>query len=58
MLCADLEGWRQLRGQGRLEKEGMYVDLELIPVVQQKLTQHCKAVILQFKNTLILKIKF
>ena len=33
---------------GRSKREGIYVYIELIPfVVQQNLTQHCKAVILQ-----------
>jgi len=36
---------------GRLKREGIYVYLELIHiVVQQKLTQHCKVIILQLKN--------
>ena len=36
---------------GRLKREGIYVYLWLIhAVVQQKLTQHCKAVILQLRN--------
>ena len=34
------------------KREGVYVNTELIHfVVQQKLTQHCKPIILQFKNT-------
>ena len=50
MLCDDLEGWD---GEGGREAQeggdmGMYVHIELIHfVVQQKLTQHCKAIILQ-----------
>ena len=36
---------------GRLKREGMYLYLPLIhTVVQQKLTQHCKAVILKKKK--------
>ena len=35
---------------GRLEKEGMYVYIEVIQVVRQKLTQHCKVIIFQLKN--------
>ena len=36
---------------GRRLKEGMYVYLQLIhTVVQQKLAQHCKAIILQLKK--------
>ena len=46
MLCDDLEGW-----EGKLKREGIYVYIQLIPVViQQKLMQHCKAIILQLKN--------
>ena len=36
----------------RSRKEGIYVCIELIQfIVQQKLTQHRKAIILQFKKT-------
>ena len=36
--------------RGRLEREGMCVYLQLIHIVlQQKLIQHCKAIILQLK---------
>ena len=50
MLCDDLEGWD--REDGREAQEGgdmgIYVYLQLIHfVVQQKLAQHCKAIILQ-----------
>ena len=50
MLCDDLEEWG--REGGREAQEGgdmeIYVYIELIHfVVQQKLTQHCKAIILQ-----------
>ena len=50
MLCDDLEGWD--REGGREKHEGgdmrIYVYVKLIHfVVQQKLTQHCKAFILQ-----------
>ena len=50
MLCDDLEGWD--REDGREAQEGgdmgIYVYLELIHfVVQQKLTQYCKVIILQ-----------
>ena len=35
----------------RLKREGICVYTQLIhTLVQQKLTQHCKAMILQFKN--------
>ena len=50
MLCDDLEGWDGVVG-GRLKKEGICVYIELIHIVlQQKLAQHCKAIILQFKK--------
>ena len=50
MLCDHLEGWD--REDGREMKEGgdmgIYVCIELIHcVIQQKLTQRCKAIILQ-----------
>ena len=39
---------------GRLRREGIYVYAQLINiVVQQKLTQHCKAIILQLKKIII-----
>ena len=45
--------WTQ-QGKGRVEREaqgGTYVYLQLIHiVVQQKPTQHCKAIILQLKQ--------
>ena len=50
MFCDDLEG---SDGEGGREDQegrdmGIYVYLQLIHfVVQQKLTQHCKAIILQ-----------
>ena len=41
---------------GRLQREGTYVYVWLINfVVQQKLTQHCKAIILQLKKENTLK---
>ena len=47
----DLEGREGGMGE-RLKREGTYVYIQLIHVVeQQKLTQHCKAVILRLKNT-------
>ena len=55
MLCDDLDG-RDGVGEGggnggKVKREGLYVYLELIHVVvQQKLIQHCKAIILQLKN--------
>ena len=53
MLCDDPEGWVGEVGRMR-KREGIYVYLELIPVVvQQNLTQHCKALSssLQKENT-------
>ena len=51
MLCDDLEGWMGGGVGGRLQREGICVCIQLIHfVVQQKLTQHCKAIILQFKK--------
>ena len=38
---------------GRLRREGIYVYTQLINVVQQKQTQHCKAIILQLKKTIM-----
>ena len=49
MLCDDLEGWG-VGGRGRLKREGIFVYTWLIHfVAQQKLTQHCKATVLQSK---------
>ena len=50
MLCDDLEGWDREGGREAQEGEdiGIYVCIWLIQVVvQQKLTQHCEAIILQ-----------
>ena len=41
---------------GRLTRKGIYVYLQLIyDAIQQKTTQHCKAIILQFKKKLKVK---
>ena len=47
VLCEDLDEW-----DGRDEKtEGTNADVQLIHfIVQQKLTQHCKAIYLQLKK--------
>ena len=38
-------------GGGRSKREGIYVYIELIRfIVQQKLAQHCKAIVLQLKK--------
>ena len=50
MLREDREGWDGSGVGGRLKRERIYVYLQLIHVVQQKLTQHCKAIIPQFKK--------
>ena len=50
MLCDHLEGWDREGGSEAQEGEdmGIYAYIQLIHfVVQQKLTQHCKAIILQ-----------
>ena len=50
MLCDDLEGWDK---EGEREAQeggdvGIYICIQLFHfVVQQKLTHHCKAIILQ-----------
>ena len=46
-LCAETK----LGVGGRFEREGIHVHLQLIhTAVQHKATQHCKAIILQFKK--------
>ena len=55
MLCDHLEGWDREGGREGWDREGqeggemgIYVHIQLIHcAVQQKLTQHCKAIILQ-----------
>ena len=37
-------------GSGREAQERMYIHLQLIHIVQQKLTQHYKTIILQFEK--------
>ena len=49
-LCDHLEGWDRERGREMQEGGDMriYVYVKLIHfVIQQQLTQHCKAIILQ-----------
>ena len=49
-LCDDLEEWDGVSGRED-DKEKIYVNIWMIHVVvQQKLTQCCQAIILQFKN--------
>ena len=51
MLCDDLEGWDGGVMGGRCKREGLYVHIYLTHfVAQQKLTHHCKAIILQLKK--------
>ena len=54
MLCDNLEcGMWDVGVRGKLSREGIYADTWLIHiVVQQKLTQHCKAIIFQLKKEL------
>ena len=50
MLCDDLEGWDREGGRETQEggDMGIYVYIQLIRfVVKEKLTHHCKAIILQ-----------
>lgn len=45
----DLDGW-DWGEEGRSQREGIYVYISLIHfIAQQKVTQHCKAIVLQFK---------
>ena len=55
MLCDHLEEWDREGGEEAQEggDMGIYVYIELIHfVVEQKLTQHCKAIILQKRHFL------
>ena len=54
MLCDDLERWDGW-GPGRFKREETDIYLQLIHVVWQKLTQHCKAIIFQLKKLKIIK---
>ena len=57
VLCADQRGEMEITG-GRFKREQIHVHLWLIDdVVQQKLTQHCKAIIFQYKIYMHLKRK-
>ena len=50
-LSEDLEGWDGVEVKGRFKREGMCVYTELTHFApQQKLMQHCKTIILQFKK--------
>ena len=51
VLCDNLEGGMRREEGGRFKMEGTYVYLWLIHVdIWQRPTQHCKAIIFQFKN--------
>ena len=51
MFCNDLDGWDERGLEGRSKREGIYVCEEMTHfVVQQKLTQHCKASMPQLKK--------
>ena len=51
VLCDDLDGWHGWGVGGTSKREEIYLYIQLIHfVVQQKLTKHCKATILQFKK--------
>jgi len=49
VLCDDLEGWDGKLGR-RLKRGEICVIWLIHVVVQQKLTQHCKAIIFQLKK--------
>ena len=50
-LCDDLEGGMREGGRGPLKRDGITVNIWIIHVVvQQKPTQHCKAIIFQKKK--------
>ena len=52
MLCEDLDGWdSSMRVGGKFKRERIYGYIYLIRfLVQQKLIQYCKAIILHFKK--------
>ena len=52
MLCDDPEGSDGVGVGGRFKRQGIYVYLQLIHFVRQKLTQHCKVIIPQFYKAL------
>jgi len=52
VLCDNLDGWNGEWGGREAWGEGIHVNTWVIHnVVQQKLTQHCKAIILQLKKS-------
>ena len=54
MLRDDLEGWDGGWWEGGSTGRGYMYTYYLIHVVQQKLTQHCKPIILQLKKNIVL----
>ena len=63
VLCDDLEGVGWEYGGRKAREGGDYVQLQLYhTVVEQKTTQHCKAIILQlkikFKNRRIIALQY
>ena len=51
VLCEDLGRWDWGGEGGKSKREGIYAYIQLIHfVVQQKLVQYCKPIILQFKK--------
>ena len=51
VFCDDLDGWDGDKVGGRSKREVIYVYIYLIHfTLEQKLTKHCKAIILQFKK--------
>ena len=59
VLCDNLEGWDGVGG-GKEAQEGrdicIHITHSLCFVVYQKLTQHCRAIILQLKNFKMLSL--
>ena len=56
VLCVDIEGWDWGVG-GRIQREGIYVYLQLTHTVQQKIRQHCEEIILQLEKSFHDKLK-
>ena len=56
MLCDDLEGWDGGGGREAQEEGDICIHIAVSHCVQQKLTQHCKAITLQLKKKLRIKV--
>ena len=50
VLCDDLEGWDGGGGREAQEEGDICIHIAVSHCVQQKLTQHCKAITLQLKK--------